>query len=198
MKKIKAVFLTVFVGMLFSCSNSESQECKPGERRCTGNNLEVCSFFKYWDLLKDCSIDGGRCVTSANDAYCDGSGETPDEFYEWPDETETPEKDKTPDNNNDPFSDFDFPDEGPDENYYPDEETDEFHDEYPDEDFDEEPDDSPEPECGNGIVEEGEVCEKGEVGECIEIDPELYSGGLAICLDDCNGYNTITCYKKDQ
>ncbi len=47
-------------------------------------------------------------------------------------------------------------------------------------------------ECGDGIVEGMEVCDGG-LKNCIEIDPFLYSGGKAYCLEDCTGYDTVTC-----
>jgi hypothetical protein len=200
------VVLFCFLIFLFSgCESGQTTECKIGSTRCTGDKLESCSFYGGWDLVEDCELEGGTCVTSGSKSYCEDIKETPDSYHEW---TEEPDKNKNDDDGNpgdpsNPFDDMDIPgsedkDSEPDENYYPDEETDEFPDEYPDEDFDEEPDEHiPEPECGNGIVEEGEVCERGEVEECTAIDPELYSGGLTVCLDDCSGYNTVTCYKKD-
>ncbi len=48
-------------------------------------------------------------------------------------------------------------------------------------------------ECGDGVVEGMEVCEKETLKNCTEIDPLLYRGGKAYCLDDCSGYDTATC-----
>lgn len=53
-------------------------------------------------------------------------------------------------------------------------------------------------ECKDGVVEGIEICDGGPDGkaglrDCVEIDPFLYSGGKAYCLDDCTGYDTVTC-----
>lgn len=50
----------------------------------------------------------------------------------------------------------------------------------------------PETSCGNGNVEEGEVCDGG-AKECKEIDPVSYMGGFASCQEDCQGYNLSDC-----
>ncbi|HOW52750.1 MAG TPA: LamG domain-containing protein [bacterium] len=47
--------------------------------------------------------------------------------------------------------------------------------------------------CGNGIVEGPEVCDTQLLTNCVEIDPAQYSAGKAYCLDDCSGYDTVTC-----
>lgn len=47
--------------------------------------------------------------------------------------------------------------------------------------------------CGDEKVEGSEICEKEELINCIEIDPSLYKGGKAYCLDDCSGWDVITC-----
>ena len=46
--------------------------------------------------------------------------------------------------------------------------------------------------CGNGSVDGGETCD-GNTEYCTTIDPLLYSGGKAKCLDNCAGYDTATC-----
>ncbi len=46
--------------------------------------------------------------------------------------------------------------------------------------------------CGNGVVEEGEVCD-GNLVDCVDINDRLYTGGKAWCRDDCLGFDTITC-----
>lgn len=46
--------------------------------------------------------------------------------------------------------------------------------------------------CGNNEIETGETCD-GNVANCVEIDSALYTAGKAKCLDDCSGYDTITC-----
>lgn len=50
-------------------------------------------------------------------------------------------------------------------------------------------------ECGNGIVEGLEVCDSS-IDDCVDIDPSKYSGGKAYCLDDCSGWDTITCTER--
>lgn len=49
--------------------------------------------------------------------------------------------------------------------------------------------------CGNDVVEGAELCD-GTLDLCAEIDPEAFSGGKAYCLDDCSGWDTITCEEK--
>gem|GEM_PF-1599613 len=46
--------------------------------------------------------------------------------------------------------------------------------------------------CGDDIVDGGELCD-GNLGDCVDIDPEKYSGGKAYCNDTCNGWETATC-----
>jgi len=45
--------------------------------------------------------------------------------------------------------------------------------------------------CGNSEVDEGEVCDGGGMN-CNEIDSK-YSGGIALCKDDCSGWNLTGC-----
>lgn len=47
--------------------------------------------------------------------------------------------------------------------------------------------------CGDDLVEGNEVCEKETMTDCVDIDSSLYKGGKAYCLDDCTGWDTITC-----
>ncbi len=46
--------------------------------------------------------------------------------------------------------------------------------------------------CGNGEVDEGEVCEKGLTVPCSSID-ESYASGVAVCKQDCSGYDVSSC-----
>ena len=46
--------------------------------------------------------------------------------------------------------------------------------------------------CGNNITEGSEPCD-GNVVNCVDINPKLYEGGKAKCLDDCSGFDTVTC-----
>ncbi len=50
-------------------------------------------------------------------------------------------------------------------------------------------------ECGNGIPEEGETCEKDETKECTAISNN-YVGGTAECKTDCLGFDVSKCEKK--
>lgn len=47
--------------------------------------------------------------------------------------------------------------------------------------------------CGNDVVETGEACEKGDMTDCVDIDPDIYIAGKAYCKDDCSGWDTATC-----
>lgn len=49
-----------------------------------------------------------------------------------------------------------------------------------------------EAQCGNGVKESGEVCEKGEYVDCSTLNGE-FSSGFALCNDYCNGWNTDEC-----
>ncbi|HPS29739.1 MAG TPA: hypothetical protein PLZ43_05760 [bacterium] len=49
------------------------------------------------------------------------------------------------------------------------------------------------PECGNNVVETGEVCEKTQAKQCAVIDPEEYASGWAYCKDDCSGWILTAC-----
>jgi|GEM_PF-735678 len=46
--------------------------------------------------------------------------------------------------------------------------------------------------CGNNIVENSEPCD-GNIIDCVDINSKLYESGRAKCLDDCSGFDTITC-----
>ena len=56
-------------------------------------------------------------------------------------------------------------------------------------------DDAVDPVCGNDIIEFGEKCDGG-VKDCVDINSELYIGGKAGCLDDCSGWDMITCVEN--
>ncbi len=47
------------------------------------------------------------------------------------------------------------------------------------------------PTCGNNFTDEGEICD-GDAKECAEIDSG-YTGGMAVCREDCSGYDTSMC-----
>jgi formylglycine-generating enzyme required for sulfatase activity len=46
--------------------------------------------------------------------------------------------------------------------------------------------------CGNGIVDEGEVCDRTSV-KCTALDPEKYRDGFAVCKKECTGYDVSGC-----
>lgn len=52
------------------------------------------------------------------------------------------------------------------------------------------------PECGNGLVETGEKCEKNQLEECVLIDSGNYSGGMSTCRTDCSDWITTACIVK--
>lgn len=51
--------------------------------------------------------------------------------------------------------------------------------------------DQPATSCGNKVVEEGEACDGGAL-DCKDVDSG-FTGGFAICKDDCSGYDTSAC-----
>jgi len=52
-------------------------------------------------------------------------------------------------------------------------------------------DELPEPSCGNKIKEEGEKCD-GDSKPCESLDSS-FTGGTALCKENCSGYDTSTC-----
>ncbi|HNZ53939.1 MAG TPA: hypothetical protein PLD55_12165 [bacterium] len=50
--------------------------------------------------------------------------------------------------------------------------------------------------CGNDITEGPEECD-GNIIDCNELDSEKYESGKAKCLDDCSGYDTLTCVEYE-
>ena len=52
-------------------------------------------------------------------------------------------------------------------------------------------DNQPNPNCGNKMVDDGEVCDGG-AQECKSIDPN-YTGGFASCRADCTGWDLSGC-----
>ena len=48
-------------------------------------------------------------------------------------------------------------------------------------------------QCGNGLVEGDEVCESGTRKRCVEISPQVFKGGYATCLDECDGWDYSEC-----
>jgi len=57
------------------------------------------------------------------------------------------------------------------------------------------PEEPTQPVCGNGIVEEGEVCDSNVVN-CTTLNPS-YISGTATCNSDCTGYNETECEIDD-
>ena len=51
-------------------------------------------------------------------------------------------------------------------------------------------------ECGNGVLDGGEVCEKGETKLCSEIDSS-YKAGDVECNDSCSGWLTVNCMASE-
>jgi len=51
-------------------------------------------------------------------------------------------------------------------------------------------------QCGNGLVEGDEVCESGMKKDCVEIESNIFSGGQATCLNDCDGWDYSGCVAK--
>ncbi|HPS29311.1 MAG TPA: SUMF1/EgtB/PvdO family nonheme iron enzyme [bacterium] len=53
------------------------------------------------------------------------------------------------------------------------------------------------PFCGDAVVDEGELCDSTQA-ECSKINPEIYEDGIAVCKDDCQGYDMSSCILKTQ
>lgn len=192
-------FIFIVLAVFYSCSEKKIGDdyglCKEGETRCTGNNLEICTSFSEWALKTECSFYGGECVTDGKNSYCTESGDDKEWFdgnFDWGEEEDDEYIEEDDDNI---IYDYDNYDEDAVDSEETDEDSDEWFDD-DEQDIDIIDEDIVEPVCGNGELETGEVCEKGDLTDCTEIDPEKYSGGKAFCLDDCSGYNTITCSEK--
>ena len=54
----------------------------------------------------------------------------------------------------------------------------------------------PEPQCNNGDVEDGEVCDSQTIN-CVDL-PGDFSGGQATCTSDCQGWDTSSCQQESQ
>ena len=56
----------------------------------------------------------------------------------------------------------------------------------------------PDEKCGNGTMDEGEVCEKGDTKTCIEVGPDEFQDMYdAVCNSLCSGFDTYNCIPKD-
>lgn len=51
-------------------------------------------------------------------------------------------------------------------------------------------------ECGNGVLDSGEVCEKGDRKLCSEIDSSYKTGDVE-CNDSCSGWLTVNCMASE-
>ncbi len=56
----------------------------------------------------------------------------------------------------------------------------------------------PSEKCGNGKIDEGETCEKGDTKPCEKVDSKFRPMNTAICNSTCSGYDTYSCIGKDQ
>jgi len=194
------IFLIILLSLLFflSCSGPDADYglCKKGTTRCTGNKLEICTDFEDWALKTECDFFGGECITDGKNSYCsnvEDDTEWFDGYFEWDEEDDDEYIEQDDDTI---IHDYDTYDEDIVDSEEPDNGSDEDIIDEDEHDIDIIDEDVVEPVCGNGELETGEVCEKGDLTDCTEIDPEKYSGGKAFCLDDCLGYNTITCSEK--
>ena len=207
------LFSLIFVSMsilLIACGDDGLESlsygnCKMGDRRCSGTKLEMCTDYNEWKLETECADSGGTCIPDDGTPHCNVEvEETTDEIVIWEDEEEVED-----DGGSQLLDNFGSVDENDEEQ---DESTVEIDDENTtdtdiendsdgsDSDTDSDDDDSDSvddsdivPVCGNGILEGDEICEKNGVKDCIEVDPEKYTAGKAICDETCMDYNTVTC-----
>jgi len=52
--------------------------------------------------------------------------------------------------------------------------------------------------CGNGTIDEGEVCETGDTKPCNEVSEDFQPMGNAVCNSTCTDFDTYACIGKDQ
>ncbi len=50
--------------------------------------------------------------------------------------------------------------------------------------------------CGNGTIEEDEICEPGDTADCTEVT--IGYSGTATCYDDCSGWDMTECIDTDE
>jgi len=50
--------------------------------------------------------------------------------------------------------------------------------------------------CGDGVIENDEICEDGDTLLCTDLDSN-YVGGTAYCNSTCSGYNENNCEEDD-
>ncbi|HDT11858.1 MAG TPA: hypothetical protein ENN58_03880 [bacterium] len=185
--KVTFILFSVFLFFLMAsgCDKDDStygnddgnvvdDKCREGEQRCEGTQPEVCvdsEWTRILDgkILENCKTlgEGYYCSTVMESgkkiAKCFSEDGTPHENGEEPDKNgEEPDKNGGGEENDDNGEDIDI-------------------DEIPDAD----------PECGNDIVEEGELCD-GNYKNCFDVDGK-YSSGLAKCNETCDGWITDSC-----
>lgn len=53
---------------------------------------------------------------------------------------------------------------------------------------------NPNMKCGNGVIDDGEICENKETKPCEELDPEKWQPiNEAVCNSECKGWDTYSC-----
>ena len=160
---MKKQLITVFLCLIIAVSCEETAknndyygQCEKGDTRCSGDKLEGCSSYGEWTLIKECDAFGGECVSEDGLASCVGmenDGEVPDTYItDWG-------EDEVDDENTGSDGSL-WPDFGNEDEDAVDGDTDEETDEDMT-DIDAVDEDIVQAVCGNSIVEEGEVCEKG-------------------------------------
>ena len=57
---------------------------------------------------------------------------------------------------------------------------------------------NPKEKCGNGVIDEGEICENKETKPCEELDPDKWQPiNEAVCNSECTGWNDYSCIDKN-
>ena len=175
--------------------------CKMGDRRCSGTKLEICTDYNEWKLETECADSDGTCVSDDGTPHCNVEvEETTDEIVIWEEEEVKDDSEAQAKDNFAPISDENDEEQDEDTVEIIDKNTTDTDIENDSDDSDSDTDSDGDindsdivPVCGNGILEGDEICEDGDVKDCIEIDPQKFTAGKTLCDETCMNYDTRTC-----